>query len=81
MPPSKERRVEGKLEDLVALLAKEQLFDATKSQAEVHQDLLKLLELLQSGDHDKEMADQQKRIQGVHRAVNRIIKYEDEETR
>jgi hypothetical protein len=75
---SKERRVEGKLEDLVALLAKEQLFAATKSQAEVHQDLLKLLELLQSGDHDKQIADQQKRIKEYIARVNRIIKYEEQ---
>ena len=50
---SKERRVEGKFEDLLLLLAKDQLFQATKSQTEVHGDLLKLLELLQHGDHDR----------------------------
>jgi hypothetical protein len=76
---SKERRVDGKFEDLVGLLAKDELFKATKSQAEVHQDLLKLLELLQSGDHDKELADQQRRLREYIARVNRIIKYEEEQ--
>ena len=76
---SKERRVEGKLEDLIALLAREQLFQATKSQTEVHGDLLKLLELLQRGDHDRELADQQKRLKEYIARINRIIKYEDEQ--
>jgi hypothetical protein len=76
---SKERRVEGKLEDLIALLAKEQLFQATKSQTEVHGDLLKLLELLQSGDHDRQLADQQRRLKEYIARITRIIKYEDEQ--
>ncbi len=76
---SKERRVEGKLDELVALLAKDQLFQATKSQAEVHADLLKLLELLQRGDHDKQLADQQRRLKEYVARINRIIKYEDEQ--
>jgi hypothetical protein len=76
---SKERRVDGKFEDLIGLLAKEQLFQATKSQAEVHQDLLKLLELLQSGDHDKQLADQQRRLREYIARINRIIRYEDEQ--
>lgn len=75
---SKDRRIDGKLEDLVALLEKDQLFAATKSQAEVRQDLQILLELLQSGDHDRRLADERERIKQYIARVNRIIKYEEQ---
>jgi hypothetical protein len=74
----KERRIDGKFEALIALLNRDQLYDATKSQAEVHQDLLKLLELLQSGDQDRELADERERIKQYIARVTRIIKYEEQ---
>jgi hypothetical protein len=74
----KERRIDGKFESLIALLNRDQLYDATKSQAEVQQDLLKLLELLQSGDQERELADERERIKQYIARVTRIIKYEEQ---
>ncbi len=75
---SKERRIEGKFNDLVELLAKEQLFNATKSQAEVQLDLAKLLELILSGEHDKQLANEKARIKEYIARVTQIIKREEE---
>ncbi len=75
----KERRIDGKFESLITLLNRDQLYDATKSQAEVHQDLLKLLELLQSGDQERELADERERIKQYIARVTRIIKYEEQQ--
>jgi hypothetical protein len=74
----KERRIDGKFESLITLLNRDQLYDATKSQAEVQQDLLKLLELLQSGDQDRELADERERIKQYIARVTRIIKFEEQ---
>ncbi len=73
---SKERRIGGKLDDLVKLLGDGQLFAATKSQTEVQQELIRLLELLQSGEHDKDLADEKQRIKEYIARVNKIIKLE-----
>ncbi len=75
----KERRIDGKFESLITLLNRDQLYDATKSQAEVHQDLLKLLELLQSGDQERELADERERIKQYIARVTRILKYEEQQ--
>ena len=50
---SRSRLIDDQLSDLVKQLAKDQLYSATKGQAQVQQDLSRLLELLQSGDNAK----------------------------
>src|SRR6476620_839085 len=52
---SQEHGIDGKYADLVKLLKDVQLSQATKGQATVQQDLNRLLDLLVSGDRDKQI--------------------------
>jgi hypothetical protein len=56
------------------MLEKEQLFQAGKDQAEAHQNLTKLLELLLSEDRGKRIESEKERIRNYLSRVNRIIK-------
>ena len=59
---SKERDIDHQFEQLVDLLKQERLSVVVKNQAEVRQDLAKLLELLLSEDRTKNIASEKARI-------------------
>jgi hypothetical protein len=59
---SKQSGIAPKFSELVALLGNEKYGDATKTQAQLQGDLIKLLELLQSGDQEKVRDDERARI-------------------
>lgn len=59
---SKQSGIAPKFSELAALLGNEKYGDATKTQTQLQSDLIKLLELLQSGDQDKVRDDERARI-------------------
>jgi hypothetical protein len=59
---SKQSGIAPKFSELVALLGNEKYGDATKTQTQLQGDLVKLLELLQSGDQEKVRDDERARI-------------------
>ena len=65
---SQEHGIDGKYADLVKLLKDTQLSQATKGQATVQQDLNRLLDLLVSGDRDKQIPNERGRSQTLYRA-------------
>ena len=70
---STELALEQKFEGLVELLGKDQLYQASKDQTQLQQDLGRLLELLLSGAGEK-LPDEKARMAEVLKQVNRLIK-------
>ena len=73
---SKDRQLDSRYEDLVKLLKQEQLYQASKGQVAVQQDLNKLLELLISGDRDKQIPNQRAEIKKFIERINKLIREE-----
>jgi hypothetical protein len=71
---SQEHGIDGKYVDLVKLLKDEQLFQATKGQAAVEQDLNRLLELLVSGDRDKQIPNERAEVKRFIERINKLIR-------
>ncbi len=71
---SKDRDLDHQFEQLVELLRQERLAVVVKNQGEVHQDLVKLLELLLSEDRSKRIESEKERIREYLKRVNKIIK-------
>ncbi len=59
---SKQSGIAPKFSELAALLGNEKYGDATKTQTQLQGDLIKLLELLQSGDQDKVRDDERAKL-------------------
>ena len=64
------------MEDLVKLLQKEQLYQATKGQDAVQKDLSQLLQLLLSGERDKQISDERTEIKRFIDRINKLIREE-----
>ncbi|MCC7084334.1 MAG: hypothetical protein IT427_04935 [Pirellulales bacterium] len=73
---SKEQQVGLQFEDIVKLLENEQLYQASKGQLAVQQDLNRLLELLLTGDRDKQIPNERAEIKKFIEKINRIIRDE-----
>lgn len=71
---SKQRDIEHQFDTLVELLRQQRLASVVKSQAEVHDDLRKLLELLLSEDRSKRIESEKERIRNYLKQVNKLIK-------
>jgi hypothetical protein len=71
---SKEQLIAVRLEQLVELLGKDQLFRALETQTEVDQDLRALLELLMSENRAKRVESEKTRIREYLKRINGIIK-------
>ena len=73
---SKERRVDVQYEDLVKLLEQEQLYQASKGQFAVQQDLNQLLQLLLSGEREKQIPNERAQIKRFIERINKLIREE-----
>src|SRR5690606_6830108 len=73
---SKEKQVGLQFEDIVKLLENEQLYQANQGQAAVQQDLTRLLELLLTGDRDKQIPNERAEIKKFIDRINRLIRDE-----
>ena len=71
---SKERQIDSQFEDLVKLLEQDQLYQASKGQAAVQQDLNRLLQLLMSGDRDKQIPNERAEIKRFIERINKLIR-------
>ncbi len=71
---SKERQIDLQFEDVVKLLEKEQLYQANKGQAAVQQDLNRLLQLLLSGEREKQIANERVEIKKFIERINKLIR-------
>src|SRR5262249_37799122 len=70
---SQEHGIDGKYADLVKLLKDAQLSQATKGQATVQQDLNRLLDLLVSGDRDKQIPNERAEVKRFIERINKLI--------
>lgn len=70
---SSELAIEQKFDGLVELLEKDQLYQASKDQTQLKEDLAAVLELLLSGDSEK-LPDEKARMAEILKQVNRLIK-------
>ena len=61
-------------EDVVKLLEKEQLYQANKGQVAVQQDLNRLLQLLLSGEREKQIANERVEIKKFIERINKLIR-------
>src|SRR5262249_35823700 len=66
--------IDGKYADLVKLLKDAQLSQATKGQATVQQDLNRLLDLLVSGDRDKQIPNERAEVKRFIERINKLIR-------
>ncbi len=71
---SKERQIDSQFEELVKLLQQDQLYQATKGQTTVQQDLNRLLQLLMSGDRDKQIPNERAEIKRFIERINKLIR-------
>jgi hypothetical protein len=71
---SKDRAIDQQYDELLRLLRQERLAAVVKNQGEVHDDLVKLLELLLSEDRSKRIESEKERIRQYLQRVNKIIK-------
>ncbi len=71
---SKERQIDVQFESLVKLLEKEQLYQANKGQLAVQQELNRLLQLLLSGERDKQIVSERAEIKKFIERVNKLIR-------
>ncbi len=71
---SKERQIDSQFDDLVKLLKQDQLYQATKGQGAVQQDLNHLLALLMSGDRDKQIPNERAEIKRFIERLNKLIR-------
>ncbi len=71
---SKERQIDLQFEDVVKLLEKEQLYQANKGQVAVQQDLNRLLQLLLSGEREKQIANERVEIKKFIERINKLIR-------
>lgn len=71
---SKEKQLDSQFDKLVALIEQNQLYQAGKSQADVQKELHAILELLMTGDRDKQIENEKQRIKKYIAEVNRIIR-------
>ncbi len=73
---SKERQINLQFEDVVKLLEKEQLYQANKGQLAVQQDLNRLLQLLLSGEREKQIANERVEIKKFVERINKLIRHQ-----
>lgn len=73
---SKERQVSLQFEDVVKLLENEKLYQASKNQVAIQQDLNRLLELLLTGDRDKQIPNEKAELKKFIEKINRLIREE-----
>ncbi|HTQ39956.1 MAG TPA: hypothetical protein VMJ32_13085 [Pirellulales bacterium] len=73
---SKEKQIDSQYEDLVKLLQQEQLYQASKGQAAMQQDLDQLLQLLLSGERDKQIPNERAEIKRFIERINKLIREE-----
>jgi hypothetical protein len=73
---SKERQVGLQFEDVVKLLENEKLYQASKNQVAIQQDLNRLLELLLTGDRDKQIPNEKAELKKFIEKINRLIREE-----
>ena len=71
---SKERQIDLQFEDVVKLLEKEQLYQANKGQLAVQQDLNRLLQLLLSGEREKQIANERVELKKFIERINKLIR-------
>jgi len=71
---SKDRAIDGQFGKLVDLLKQERLSPAVKGQAEVHDDLNQILELLLSEDRGQRIESEKEKIREYIKRVNKLIK-------
>ncbi len=71
---SKERQIDLQYEDLVKLLQQEQLYQASKGQVAVQQDLNQLLQLLMSGEREKQIPNERAEIKRFIERINKLIR-------
>ena len=71
---SKEKQINSQYEDLVKLLQQEQLYQASKGQAAMQQDLDQLLQLLLSGERDKQIPNERAEIKKYIERINKLIR-------
>ena len=71
---SKERQIDLQFEDVVKLLEKEQLYQANKGQVAVQQDLNRLLQLLLSGEREKQIASERVELKKFIERINKLIR-------
>jgi hypothetical protein len=73
---SKERNIDSQYEDLVKLLEQQQLYQAQKGQVAIEQDLNQLLQLLLSGEREKQIPSQRVEIKRFIDRINKLIREE-----
>ena len=71
---SRDKDLNGRLENLAALLQQDQLFKASKAQVDVQQDLVKLLDLLMSEDRSKQIESDKARIRQYIARIGQLIR-------
>ena len=71
---SRQRLLDDQFHQAVELLAKDQLFAATRSQSQIQADLQKLLDLLQSGDQDKQNQSEREQLRKILARLDKMIK-------
>ncbi len=71
---SKDRAIDQQFDKLVELLRQQRMSAVINGQGEVHDDLVKLLELLLSEDRSKRIESEKERIREYLKRVNKIIK-------
>jgi hypothetical protein len=71
---SKDRAIEQQFDELIALLRNQRLSAVVKGQGEVHDDLVRILELLLSEDRSKHIESEKQRVREYLKRVNKIIR-------
>jgi hypothetical protein len=71
---SKQKQIDLQYEDLVKLLQQEQLYQASKNQVAVEQDLNQLLQLLLSGEREKQIPTERTEIKRFIDRINKLIR-------
>ncbi|HZZ30270.1 MAG TPA: hypothetical protein VFE46_19890, partial [Pirellulales bacterium] len=73
---SKDRQIDSQYEELIKLLRQEQLYQASKSQVAMQQDLDQLLQLLLSGEREKQIPNERAEIKRFIERINKLIREE-----
>jgi hypothetical protein len=73
---SKQRQIDLQYEDVVKLLQQEQLYQASKGQVAMQQDLDQLLQLLLSGEREKQIPNERAEIKRFIDRINKLIREE-----
>lgn len=74
---SKQTGIAPRFDQITQLLAQEEFTNAIKNQDQLQKDLVKLLELLQSGDLDKEIDDEKARLKEYIARLGKLIKSQE----